>query len=85
MRFLPPPITELTFEQRFEMSKLLRQIVEADKDTLIECCEELLRHNFILRSNLANLTRNWNTSGFDSPGTDADQEPSDFLQGLQDL
>ena len=74
MRDIPPPILELTFEQQFEMTKLLKSIEEADRDVVITACRELLRHNFILKSTLSNLLHHWNDDinfGPNDEGADA--------------
>ena len=74
MRSIPPPITELTFEQNFEMAKLTKAIDESDRETIILACREIMKHNFILKSTLGNLLRHWNDPEFNDSGVDIDQE-----------
>ena len=74
MRIIPPPITELSFEQNFEMAKLSKSIDEADRETIIQACRELIKYNFILKCTLGNLLKHWNDPEFDNSGVDPDQE-----------
>jgi hypothetical protein len=60
MRDIPDPILELTFEQQFEMAKLIKSIEESDREVMLKACKELLRYNFILKSTIGNLLHHWN-------------------------
>jgi hypothetical protein len=60
MRPIPAPVLDLSFEQTFEMAKITKGIEDADPETLVTVCKELLKHNFLLKSTCLNLVHHWN-------------------------
>lgn len=59
MRPLPAPDFELSFEQKFEMAKLIKGVQDCDPAEIREVCLTLVRTNFILKNQLNNLIRHW--------------------------
>ena len=58
---LPPlPIFDLSMEQSFHLVKLNGQIEKASAEQLRDITKQLLKENMILKTNVANLVKNWN-------------------------
>jgi len=83
MRPIPAPVLELSFEQTFEMAKITKGIEDAEPETLVIVCKELLRHNFLLKSTCLNLVHHWNDdTEFDDKGANASKELPDLFESL---
>ena len=61
MNLPPPPITELTFEQEFEMALFIKQIDKASPENVRDALVASLRQNYLLRSCLSNVLAHWPT------------------------
>jgi len=70
----PPPITALTYEQQFEMAKMIKLAKQLDKEELISAFVGLMTHNYCLKNTVSNLLIHWadDDIGTDDRGTGPD-------------
>ena len=59
--FPPPPILELTFEQEFELAKMMKVAEQSDVHQVRQALAASLRQNYLLRSTVTNLLLHWPT------------------------
>ena len=70
---LPPPITELSMEHRFEIAKIMRDCRQATNEALLEAIEATLEQNYLLKATVVQLVSEW-PYGIDEGGEEADSE-----------
>ena len=64
----PPPVTDITYEQQFEMAKMIKTARALDKEELISAFVGLMTHNYCLKNTVSNLLMNWDAD--DDEGND---------------
>ena len=55
----PPPITELTMEQEFQLKRIEGLLEEAEREDIITVFMALQEQVYILSNNVANLVKKW--------------------------
>ena len=55
----PPPITELTLEQQFQLKRIEGLLEEASREDIITVFMALQEQVYILSNNVANLVKKW--------------------------
>ena len=55
----PPPITELTMEQEFQLKRIEGLLEDAEREDIITVFLALQKQNFILSNSLMNLVESW--------------------------
>jgi len=52
---LPPPVTELTLAQEFEIDKATRALPQGSREDIEKMVITLMRQNFMLKGTITNL------------------------------
>ena len=78
MNIPPPPVTELSYGQLFQLKKLALECDSADRQTIVEALVESQKSCYMLRNTITNLLKHWpsDVKAFDS-GAELPQEPTD--------
>ena len=78
MNIPPPPVTDLSYGQLFQLKKLALECEEAKRETLVEAVIEAQKSVYMLRNTITNLLSHWPTDvkSFNE-GTSVSEEPAD--------
>jgi hypothetical protein len=66
----PPPVTELTLEQKFKLKRMKDLLPKARKEDLETLIDSLQHQNFCLANTISNLLKEWPTKPTDLPITE---------------